>query len=63
MAPELTPAQCHVTCEHGTEPVLHRPVPGRTHVGTHGCVCRGAPLFACDAKFDSGTGWPNFLPR
>jgi methionine-R-sulfoxide reductase len=26
-----------------------------------GCVGRGAPLFAADAKFGSGTGWPSYF--
>lgn len=57
---KLTPEQYAVLREKGTE------MPGTGKYlhekkdGTYNCVACGNPLFASDAKFDSGTGWPSF---
>ncbi len=49
-----------VTRKAATErPFSHRGFPAGD--GTFLCVCCDQPLFATDAKFDSGTGWPSFF--
>ncbi len=57
---QLTPEQYKVTREHGTERAGTSPLNSEKREGVFACVCCGAPLFASETKFDSGTGWPSF---
>lgn len=57
---QLTPEQYKVTRQHGTERAGASPLNNEKRDGIFACVCCGAPLFASDSKFESGTGWPSF---
>lgn len=50
----------HVLREKGTEQSGTGKYLHEKKEGTYTCVACGNPLFASDAKFDSGTGWPSF---
>ena len=57
---ELTPEQYRITREHGTERPFSHPYNGEKQQGMYKCVSCGAPLFASDTKYESGSGWPSF---
>lgn len=57
---ELTPEQYAVMREKGTEARMSSAYVHEKSTGTYMCAACGNPLFASNAKFDSGTGWPSF---
>jgi peptide-methionine (R)-S-oxide reductase len=57
----LSPAAYQVLREHGTERAGTSPLDQEKRPGTFACAGCGLPLFASDAKFNSGTGWPSFF--
>ncbi len=57
---KLTPEQYAVLRERGTERAGSGTLLHEKRAGTYTCAACGNPLFASDAKFDSGTGWPSF---
>ena len=57
---ELTPEQFRFTREHGTERPFSHPYNNEKRQGMYTCVSCGAPLFASDTKYESGSGWPSF---
>lgn len=57
---QLTPAQFHVTRQHGTERAFSSEMCSRFEPGQYACICCDTLLFDADTKFESGTGWPSF---
>ncbi|MEZ6234317.1 MAG: bifunctional methionine sulfoxide reductase B/A protein [Phycisphaerales bacterium] len=60
LAADLTPEQARVLLRKGTEPAFCGNLLDNHTDGTYACRLCGLPLFASDAKFNSGSGWPSF---
>jgi peptide-methionine (R)-S-oxide reductase len=57
----LDPMQYQVTRHAATERAFTGKYWDHHAHGIYTCVCCGTPLFASDAKFDSGCGWPSYF--
>jgi peptide-methionine (R)-S-oxide reductase len=58
---ELTPEQYRILRQEGTERAFTGEYDHVFDTGTYRCAGCGAELFAADAKYDSGCGWPAFF--
>ena len=56
----LTPEQYRITREGGTEAPFTGQYCTLFEPGSYLCICCGTPLFNSEAKYDSGSGWPDF---
>jgi len=57
---QLTPEQFHVLRQGGTERAFTGKYEKNKTPGEYRCAGCGQVLFASDAKYDSGSGWPSF---
>lgn len=56
----LTPQQCGILLEKGTETPFSGKYVHNKEKGMYNCALCGSELFSSETKFDSGTGWPSF---
>jgi peptide methionine sulfoxide reductase msrA/msrB len=61
LAVKLTKGEADVILAKGTEPAFCGNLLDNHKDGVYVCKLCGLPLFASDAKFNSGTGWPSFF--
>ncbi|MFQ5495094.1 MAG: bifunctional methionine sulfoxide reductase B/A protein, partial [Phycisphaerae bacterium] len=61
LAKDLTPEQRKILLKSDTEPAFCGTLLDNKKTGRYTCRLCGLPLFASDAKFKSGTGWPSFF--
>jgi peptide-methionine (R)-S-oxide reductase len=61
LAAAFTPEEKHVILHQGTERPFCGLLLDNKKPGTYVCRLCGLPLFASNAKFNSGTGWPSFF--
>ena len=57
---KLSPEAYRILREKGTEAPFSGVLLQEKRDGSYRCAACGQELFASDAKFDSGTGWPSF---
>ncbi|HTV86067.1 MAG TPA: peptide-methionine (R)-S-oxide reductase MsrB [Dyella sp.] len=57
----LSPEQYAVCRCSATEPPFSGKWYRHKEPGTYVCAACGTPLFASEAKYDSGSGWPSFF--
>ena len=56
----LSPLAFEVTRQAGTERAFTGKYESNKAAGMYRCAGCGAPLFASDAKYNSGSGWPSY---
>jgi len=61
LAAGFTPEERHVILHQGTERPFCGLLLDNKRAGAYVCRLCGLPLFASNAKFESGTGWPSFF--
>ena len=61
LAAGFTPEEKHVILHQGTERPFCGLLLDNKRAGAYVCRLCGLPLFASNAKFESGTGWPSFF--
>jgi peptide-methionine (R)-S-oxide reductase len=57
----LEPMEYQVARQAATERAFTGKFWDHHEAGIYTCVCCNTPLFASDAKFDSGCGWPSYF--